>query len=83
MGENQESVELHGCIVCGRLYNLLVVRDSQASLVGCVVTSPGGHRVYDVDHPLVACNDHPEATIEAAYERFRAARLEDTSGEDG
>ena len=42
--ENINVVEMHGCIVCARLFNILVVYTPDGRLVDCTVTSPGGHR---------------------------------------
>ena len=47
MTENNNAVEVHGCIVCARLFNILVVYAPDGRLEGCAVTSPGGHRVPD------------------------------------
>jgi hypothetical protein len=66
MSTNTNAVEQHGCIVCGRIYNLLVVYDPAGGLVDCAVTSPGGHRVEDAHWPLVACNSHTQAEINTA-----------------
>jgi hypothetical protein len=59
-------VEQHGCIVCGRVYNLLVVYNPDGGLVDCTVISPGGKRVEDAERPLVACNKHTQEAIQAA-----------------
>jgi hypothetical protein len=64
--DNSNSVEQHGCIVCGKIYTLLVLYDPQGRLVDCMVTSPGGQRVMDPDRPLVACSRHIQAEIKRA-----------------
>jgi hypothetical protein len=69
--ENRNTVEMHGCIVCARIFNILAVYTPDGRLVGCTVTSPGGHRVPDEQRPLVACNTHSAAEIETAYKRWR------------
>jgi hypothetical protein len=66
MSENSIAAEQHGCIVCGRIYSLLVIYDPDGRLVDCTVTSPGGHRVVDSYWPLAACNRHTEAEIKTA-----------------
>jgi hypothetical protein len=66
MSENSNAVEQHGCIVCGKVYNLLVVYDLEGKLVEWTVTSPGGHCVPDEHWPLVACERHTKAEIETA-----------------
>ncbi len=69
MSENQTRGETHGCIVCGRLYQLLVVYNSQGRFIDCKVMSPGGKRVPDTHRPLVACDHHSQAQIESAVAR--------------
>ena len=75
MSENNNKFERHGCIVCARIFTLLARYTPEDRFIDCSVTSPGGHRVLDEDHPLVACNTHTAEEIEAAYTRWRA-RLE-------
>jgi len=82
MAEDRRLVETHGCIVCGRLHSLLVVYSPHQALIGCAVTSPGGHRVFDPDRPLVACDAHPAAAIEAAYLRYQMAAGQEEADED-
>jgi hypothetical protein len=67
--ENSNRVEPHGCIVCGKLYNLLVVYTPAGKMTGCTVTSPGGSVVADEVRPLVACNTHRGEEIETALAR--------------
>lgn len=71
MSKNNNVVEMHGCIVCGRIFNILAVYSPDGRLVDCSVTSPGGKRVPDARRPLVACNTHPVAEIEQAYQRWQ------------
>jgi hypothetical protein len=66
MSHNSNIVEQHGCIVCGKVYNLLVVYDSLGKMVDCTVTSPDGQVVRDAHRPLVACNKHAEEEIKIA-----------------
>ena len=68
MAQNEDQMEQHGCIVCGKVYNLLVVYTPDGQLVDWTVTSPGGRRVPDTK-PLVACEKHTEAEIKTALER--------------
>jgi hypothetical protein len=70
--ENKNEVEMHGCIVCARVFNILVVHSPDGRLVDCTVTSPGGHRVWDEHRPLVACDTHTIEEIEAGYKRWRS-----------
>ncbi len=66
MSNNRNAAEQHGCIVCGKLYSMLVVYSPGGQLVDCTVTSAGGHRVRDAHRPLVACNSHSAGEIETA-----------------
>ena len=69
MPENTSKVELHGCIVCGRLHNLLVVTTPGGKLVGYTVTGSGCHSLPGQDRPLVACDGHTTAEINTALSR--------------
>jgi len=74
MTENRRVVERHGCIVCGKTYDLLVVYHPDGKLLDWTVTSPGGHRVPEAQRPLVACDTHPPDKIQAAYAKRYAGR---------
>jgi hypothetical protein len=69
MSENKTVVEIHGCIVCARLFNVLAVYTPKGKLVDCTVTSSGGHIVPDERRILVACDAHTPSEIEPAYKR--------------
>ena len=69
MSENTNRVEPHGCIVCGKIYNLLVVYAPSGGMVACTVTSPGGQVVPDPTRPLVACNTHSGEEVDTALAR--------------
>jgi hypothetical protein len=69
MVEDTNEVEQHGCIVCGKIYTLLVVYDPDGQFIDCAVTSPGGNRVADPERPLVACARHTQAEIKNALAR--------------
>ena len=69
MPESHAKGELHGCIVCGKLYQLYVVNDAQGKYIGCKVMTPGGRVVPDPVRPLVACERHSDQEVEAAVER--------------
>jgi hypothetical protein len=81
MSENKNEVEMHGCIVCARIFNILAVYTPGGKLVDCAVTSPGGHCVPDQRRPLVACDTHKEEEIEAAYIRWKARQGEESDQE--
>jgi hypothetical protein len=61
--------ELHGCIVCGKLYHLYVIYDAQDNYLGSKVMSAGGREVKDAGRPLVACETHSDGEIASAVER--------------
>ena len=69
MSENKNIVEIHGCIICARIFNILAMYTPDGRLVDYTVTSPGGHRVPDERRPLVACDTHSAEEIETAYKR--------------
>jgi hypothetical protein len=61
--------EAHGCIVCGKLYQLYVVHDSEGNYLGSKVMSAGGKEVTGYGRPLVACETHSADEIGRAAER--------------
>ncbi len=67
--ENHTTGEMHGCVVCGKLYQMYVVRDSSGRLIGCTVMTPGGRVVPDPARPLVACEKHTAKQVEDAVLR--------------
>ena len=81
MGENRNTTEAHGCVVCGKVYNMLVVRTPSGQLVDCAVTTGGGHRVPDADRPLVACDRHSDAEVQTALARKAARDAADAARE--
>ncbi|MFO7623299.1 MAG: hypothetical protein R6V73_03035 [Anaerolineales bacterium] len=70
--ENKKVVEIHGCIVCAKLFNILAVYFPDGRLLACTVTSPGGRIVPDERRPLVACDTHTAGEIESAYIRWQS-----------
>lgn len=72
MSENKDVVQTHGCIVCGRLLNVLAVYAPNGELVGCTVTSPGGHCVSDENQLLAACDTHTPDEIDVAHRRWQS-----------
>jgi hypothetical protein len=70
--ENKNVVEMHGCIVCARIINVLAVYTPDGRLVDCAVTSPGGHCVPGERQALVACDNHTAEEIETAYQRWQS-----------
>jgi len=69
MTEPKAKGEMHGCIVCGKLYQLLVVHDAHGKYVGSKVMSAGGKAVKYDKRPLVACEKHTEQEIKRAIKR--------------
>lgn len=61
--------EMHGCIVCGKLYQLYVVYDSAGKYVGSKIMSAGGRVVDGTSRPLVACERHDSDDVTRAVER--------------
>ena len=82
MSNDSNVVEQHGCIVCGRVYNLLVVYDLDGKLVDSTVTSPGGQVVRDAYWPLVACNNHTEEEIQIALDNHFPGKAKDDLEDD-
>jgi hypothetical protein len=82
MSDNSNKVESHGCIVCGKLYNLLVVYSPSGRMAACSVISHGGQLVPDEDRPLVACNQHSAHEIETAVERHYPGLEQPEDSED-
>jgi len=70
MSENIHKIEIHGCIVCSRTFNVLVVYSPDSKLMDCTLTSPDGHIVADEHQPLVACDPHTKEEIEVAHKRW-------------
>jgi hypothetical protein len=81
MSKNKNVVEVHGCIVCGRTFNILAIYTQDGRLVDCTVTSPGGHRVPDEQHPLVACDTHTAEEIKSAHKRWQAMKSKEPNHE--
>jgi succinate dehydrogenase/fumarate reductase-like Fe-S protein len=77
MSETKAKGEMHGCIVCGKLYQLLVAYDANGKYIGSKVMSAGGKTVNIINRPLVACEKHTDEEIENAVERVYGAHEED------
>lgn len=69
MSETKAKGEMHGCIVCGKLYQLLVAYDANGKYIGSKVMSAGGKEVRYAPRPLVACERHTDEEIERAIKR--------------
>ena len=77
MPEKHTKGELHGCIVCGKLYELYAVYDAQGKFIDCKVMSAGAKRVPNSVRPLVACEKHSDEEIEAAVIRVYGKHKEE------
>ena len=83
MPEDKKTVEIHGCIVCARLFNVLAVYTSDGKLVECAVTSPGGHCLPNEGQVLIACDTHTIEHIEVAYKRWLSRNDKELEDEQG
>ncbi len=77
MDEKHTKGEMHGCIVCGTLYHLYVVSDAHGKFIGCKVMTAGGRHVPNPHRPLVACEKHTDAEVEAAVVRAYSPQDDD------
>jgi len=67
MSENKKAVEMHGCIVCARTFNILAVYTPD----GRPLTRPGDHCVPDDERrPQVTCDTHTAGEIETTYKKM-------------
>ena len=69
--------EMHGCIVCGKLYQLLIAYDSNGNYIGSKVMSGGGKEVKGAGRPLVACEKHSDDEISRAVANVYGRQHED------
>ena len=80
--ENKTAIEMHGCLVCGRIYTILAVYTPDGRLVDCTVTGPsGGHWVSGEQRPLVACDTHTAGEIATAYKRWQSLKGKELDNE--
>jgi hypothetical protein len=69
--------ETHGCIVCGKLYQLYVAYGTDGTYIDSKVMSAGGKKVTGVNRPLVACEKHTDEEVERAVNRVYGAGQEE------
>lgn len=69
--------EMHGCIVCGKLYQLYVAYDSNGNYLGSKVMSGGGREVKGAGRPLAACEKHSEDEIARAVANVYGQQRDD------
>jgi hypothetical protein len=77
MTEKYTKGEAHGCIVCGKLYQLYVVSDANGKFIDCKVMSAGAKHVPNPKRALVACDTHSDEQIKAAVLRAFGDQSED------
>ena len=77
MTEKKSPNETHGCIVCGKLHQLLVVYEADGRLFDLKVMSADGKKVSHPQRPLVACEKHSVKEIESAVARVYGQQEED------
>lgn len=77
MANNRKEVEIHGCIVCGRVYNVLAVYSPYGSLVNWTVSNSDARILKEIKHILVACNSHTDEAIETAMTRWNSRNKEE------
>lgn len=71
MSENRNVVEMHGCIVCAKVFHVLAVYTPANELVGFTVTSPGGRPLPGERQPLVVCDTHSADDIGRALKKWQ------------
>jgi len=77
MSNTETRGETHGCIVCGKPYQLYVVYDSAGKFVDFKVMSADAKAVRAANRPLVACDKHSQDQIDAAVTRVYGTQRED------
>jgi hypothetical protein len=66
MSKREAISEMHGCVVCGKLYQLYVVYDATGKCHDFRVTSENARPVKHGHRPLVACKTHSDDQIKGA-----------------
>ena len=79
MTAEETKIEQHGCIVCGKTYQLKVTYGAHGQLLKCLVLTPGGRQVVDRQRALVACDTHPAAKIEEALAKHYPGQDDETT----
>ena len=60
---------MHGCIVCGKLYQLLVVYTADGTFLDAKLMTAGARFVEHQTRPLAACLTHSDESVERAVQR--------------
>lgn len=69
--------ETHGCIVCGKLSQILVVYDLQGKFIDAKVLAAGFNLVEHPSRPLMACEHHPAERVAQAVQKAYGGDDED------
>jgi hypothetical protein len=77
MAEKHTRGEIHGCIVCGKPYDVYVVYNAQGKFIDMKVMGDGGRAVAHPSRPLVACVSHPQPSVDAAIKRVYGRRTDE------
>ncbi len=77
MSDTETRGETHGCIVCGKPYQIYAVYSAAGKFVDMKMMSAGGKIVKHAHRPLVACDTHGEEQIEKAVLRAYGPQDED------
>jgi hypothetical protein len=77
MSNTETRGETHGCIVCGKPYQLYVVYDISGKFLRFKVMSVGGKPVKHETRPLVACESHTAEQVNAAVRRVYGTSKEE------
>ncbi len=72
MSKNINVVERHGCLVCGKIYEVLAIYTPDMKLVDCTVTSSGGHILADQRQPFAVCDTHTPLEIETGHHKWHS-----------
>jgi hypothetical protein len=77
MSNNETRGETHGCIVCGKPYQLYVVYDPTGKFIDFKVMSADARPVKGANRPLVACLKHSQEQVDAAVNKVYGSKQED------
>lgn len=77
MSNKETRGETHGCIVCGKLYQLYVVYTASGKFIDFKVMSADAKPVRQANRPLVACEKHSQDQIESAVAKVYGPKKED------
>lgn len=71
MPENKTVAELHGCIVCARIFDVVTIYTPDNQLVERYISNTSaGYILPEKENTLVVCNRHTAAEVEMGYQRW-------------